>query len=100
MVFRLVFEAILTNIVPMRSTRLSKVVRHFKHFASGFCVECVHGEQVRGSIHVNFVIKATFPKLQCYLYAINGLNPCTMLQSSEQSHCPMCLHSILECRRD
>ena len=50
----------------MHSTRLSKVVRHFKHVSSGFCVECVQREQVRGSIQVDFVIKATLQEWKCY----------------------------------
>ena len=39
-------------------------------------------------------------KWYCNLYAIFGIILCAMLHSSEQSHCPMYLHSILECKKD
>ena len=53
----IVNEANHKNMVPMLSTRKSRVVRGFKHVYSGFCVECVYKEQVRGSRRVDFVIK-------------------------------------------
>ena len=57
----LVFEASLTHIVPMHSTRLSRVVTSFKHVYLTLYVECVLNKQVRGSRRVDFMHNATFP---------------------------------------
>ena len=66
MAFWLVFEASLTSIVPRQGTRLSKVVRHFKHAYLIVYRMLVQKEQMQSSREVDFVIKATLLEWQCY----------------------------------
>ena len=79
-IFLLVFEASLTNMVSMHSTRLVGWLTCSRQVASGFEIMYMHKEQVQISRRVDFVIKATFPKWQCYLCTKNGLITWVMAQ--------------------
>ena len=67
----LIFEANLIHIILTNSTRLSRVVKSFKHVYLTLYIECVLNKQVRSSRQVDFVIRATFQEWNGNC-AING----------------------------